>query len=350
MELFHFNEMETLTSEFFATPDERLKKAVKDPELATFGLTRGEGAITFRGERSLGLRTPDIKDQFVVFQLSNEATGQAVLESSQVEPALNGGNDEPDVMMKLEMQAFNIGANEDIDPKTRATMRITIGKDENSRDGYFETAFWSIAVGLNLYNKIKKKPADGKDLNADFNKAFSNRPIEIPGGLSKMSFEVVKHEDAKWWQQIFSFLKSGTGQALTSVLGFPAVTLPAINAIDALLNKLDKSNPKTLFKSRPLRLALSKQAKDDYTGGSARIKLGCLNRGFCILARGRDLDKFIQSDSIFYPSYGKLVPGNVSPQDLMSGNYDDPLRDVTYAVFKLDMKETKLDPTFSYNR
>jgi hypothetical protein len=247
------------------------------------------------------------------------------------------------------MLSFNIAANEKVDINSRATIRINIGKDENSRDKYFDTAFWSIAAGLNLYNQVKNKVADPKDLKSDFRQAFGNRPIEIPGGLSKMTFEVIKHREPKWWQKIFKFLQTETGKTLISTIGFPAITAPAIKVIDELLNRLDKSEPEVLFKSLPLRLALTKQAKNDFTGTNPRIRMGSLNPGICILARGKDFDAFVKSDTIYYPTFGKLVPSKVTESQLLSGKYDDPFMDVTYSIFRIGMKETKLDPSFNFS-
>jgi hypothetical protein len=290
----------------------------------------------------------DLSNQFIAFQLSEIKEGPAILESSEVTSKIKGSSDEPDVLMNIEMQSFHIGSDVNVDINTRATMRINIGKDENSTDKYFDTAFWSIATGIDLYNKAKNKPADPKDIKADFRQAFGNRPIEIPGGLSKMTFEVVKHREPKWWQRIFKFLQSDSGRTLTSTLGFPAITSNAINLLDDLLNKLEKSDPEILFKSRPLRLALSEKAKLDYTGGSERIRIGSLSPGFCVLARGKDFNTFINSDAYYYTTYGKLVPAKVSNADLVRGNYDDPFKDVTYAIFRIGMKSHKLDPNFNF--
>lgn len=348
MELFKFQEKEVLTSYFVNPKIREITKAIESPEFATFAANGKEGAVSFMKDSGTNPSMLDLSDQFVTFQLSNELGKPAILESSQVEPAMKGSNESPDILVNLEMLSFHIGANEEVDKNTRATIRINIGKDENSRDKYFNTAFWSIAAGLNLYNEIKNKAADPKELKSDFKAAFGNRPIEIPGGLSKMTFEVVKHREPKWWQRIFKFLQSDTGKSLISTVGFPAITSTAINMLDELLNRLDKSDPEVLFKSLPLRLALSQQAKNDFTAGNPRIKMGSLNPGFCVLARGKDFDAFVNSDAIFYPAYGKLVPSKVTEAQLLSGKYDDPFRDVTYSIFRVGMKEAKLDPTFNF--
>ena len=348
MELFTFKEHDVITSIYNEKGIRDLTEAIKSPEFATLALPKSMGAVSYVKDNFPNPSMLDLSNQFVNFQLSNSLDKPSIQESSQVEPILNGSNEQPDMLVNLEMLSFHIGANEDIDKNSRATIRINIGKDENSRDKYFDTAFWSIAAGLNLYNQAKNKVADPKELKSDFKQAFGNRPIEIPGGLSKMTFEVVKHREPKWWQNIFKFLQSETGKSLISTVGFPAISSTAINMLDELLNRLDKSEPEILFKSLPLRLALSQQAKDDFTAGNPRIKMGSLNPGFTVLARGKDFETIVDSDAIFYPSYGKLVPSTVTEAQLLSGRYDDPFKNVTYSVFRVGMKETKLDPSFNF--
>ena len=131
-------------------------------------------------------------------------------------------------------------------------------------------------------------------------------------------------------------------------LGFPAITYQAIGVLDELLNKLVDSQPKALFKSLPMRLALSKQARHDFTGGNPRIKMGCLTPGFCILARARDFETIAAAQANYYPAYGKIVPGDVTESAFMRGQYQDPFQNLTYSVFRIGMKQTKLDPTFNF--
>lgn len=303
--------------------------------------------------QALGLESAgedDLANQFLVFQLNNSETGSTVLETSLVEPALNGSEEAPDVQMTIEMIAFHVGEDEGIPNNTRATMRLVIGKDENSRDKYFDAAFWTIAAGLQLFNDAKGKPAESKELKADFTKAFGKRPIEIPGALARMTFEVIKHKEPQWWQRVFGFIQSDTGKALTSVIGFPAIGHTAIGLIDELLNKLDADTTGVLFKSRALTLALSKQAKTDFSGGNPRIKVGCLNPGFCVIARGRDYPTIANADAFFYSAYGKLVPSSVSEEQLVTGNYQDPFKNCTYGIFKIGMREATLNPNFNYGK
>ncbi|MDG3580980.1 hypothetical protein [Galbibacter pacificus] len=348
MKPFNFKEKDILVPELYPETDASIANAVENPGLAAYKLPKNRGSVIFTKEDSIILSEKELSNQFIVFQLSDKADGAAIFESSEVTPSIEGNTETPDVLMNLDMQSFHIGDDVKIDKNTRATMRINIGQDESTVNSNFDIVFWSIAAGLDLYNNEKKEPATPKDLKADFKQAFGNRPIEIPGGLAKMTFEVVKHEEPKWWQRIFNFFQSKTGRVFTSTIGFPAITHSAINLIDELLNKLDKSSPEVLFKSRPLRLALSQKAKNNYTGGNERIKIGALSPGFCVLARGKDFMQFINADAFYYPTYGKLVPASVSNADLVSGNYEDPFKNVTYAIFRVGMQAAKLDPTFSF--
>ena len=298
--LFEFKEDEVLAID-------QILAAMKTDELnfhdhgESEALPKSKSMDFFRPEKKPEIK--NLQDQFITFQLSNATNGPTLLESSEVEPSIPGTYDEPDIIMSMEMQSFHLAKNLPVDQQSKATMRINIGKDENSTDNQFSTAFWSIAAGLDLYNNYKEEASSPKDFKANFKQAFGNRPIEIPGGLTKMTFEVVKHREPSWWNRIFDFLKTDTGKTLISTLGFPANTNQAIQMIDELLNRLDDNEPEVLFKSKPLRLALSEKAKTDYSGGNPRIKVGSLSPGFCILAKGKDYTTFLNNDAFYYPAY-----------------------------------------------
>jgi hypothetical protein len=344
---FHFPPDDVVT----LFPNETAESGLAGPQSpgAQIKAGRFEGSSRRLALASDHGKNVDLSNQFVVFQFSTQPDGPALLESSAVEPSIDGSRDEPDILVAMEMLSFHLGAGEAIDRETRATMRINFGKDESSTDKRFETVFWSIAAGMNLYNEARGQRTDAKEFKTDFHKAFGNRPIEIPGGLGRLSFEVIKHREPKWWERIFTFLQSDTTKSLISVLGFPAITSQAIAAIDELLNRISDTQPEPLFKSIPMRFALSNFARDEFTGGNPRIKTGSLRQGFCLLARGRDFPTLNGANVVYYPAYDRLAPGEVSEADLVSGNYPDPLSDVTYAVFRVGMKRTRLDPTFNYN-
>ena len=326
-----------------------LPTAIQRPDIATLPVPGDQGgAASFPSDDAVSLKSADLQNQFFVFQLSSQENGPTILESTQVDPLIEGGDDSPDVLANVEMLSFHLGADEQIDQNTKATLRMNIGKDESSTDKKFDTVFWSIAAGLNLYDQAKKGPAASKDIKSDFQAALGHRPIEIAGGLGKITFDVIKHKEPPWWKRIFSFAESGTGTALISTLGFPALTSQAIHVVDELLDRITDSGPQILFKGFPMRLAFSKYARNEFAGGNPKVRVGCFNRGFAVFARGRDFATVADSNSIFYPTYGRLVPANVSQSDLLSGRYDDPLKAVTYAVFRVGTKATKLDPTFQY--
>jgi hypothetical protein len=306
------------------------------------------GTTNYRFDDGDSANPDDNPDLFYCFQLSKEAEGSTIIEASQVEAALPGGEDTPDVAMRTDLLAFHVGADEDIDRNTRATLRMIVGKDDSSQDDRFEQAFWAIAAGLNLFDSIKNKPTEPKELKGSFHQALGRRPIEVPGGLAQLSFEVVKHEEPKWWQKIFRFLGSDVGKTLISVIGFPAVANQAIALLDEALDKLDGSKPKVLFKGGRMQLALTHQAREDFTSGNPRVKIGVLNPGISVLARGRDFQTVANAKASYWATYGKLVPDSVKPEDVPGNRYDDPFEDVTYAVIRVGMQSRKLDPNFNF--
>jgi hypothetical protein len=156
----------------------------RGPAITTLGLS-GQGAnVSLVTDGRTALDQASLKNQFVAFQVNSQPTGPMSLESSQVEPSIDGSPEDPDVLVSLEMLSFNLGAKEGIDKDACATMRLNFGKDESSRDKYFDTAFWSIAAGLKLYDEAKGKKAAGKDLNSDFRKVLrqpAHRDPRRPG-------------------------------------------------------------------------------------------------------------------------------------------------------------------------
>jgi hypothetical protein len=316
-------------------------------------VARGGTKAAFGGLSILGDAEPadanGAGDQFMVFQLNNTLDGPTIVDATQVDPSLAGDAENPDVLCAIEMLSFHLGASEPAEPNTRVTLRMDIGKDESSTDKRFDMVFWSVAAGLNLYDTVTKKRPESRDLKSDFSKAFSNRPVEIPGGLSRVIFNVVKHNEPPWWKRIFRFAESDTARTLVSTFGLPAATLQVIGIFDRLLSNLTDSSPEVLFKGLPMRLAFTKQARTDFTGGNPRVTMGAINRGFCVFARSRDFDRVAESNALYHPTIGKLIPAGVSPADAVAGRFDDPLRDTTYAVFRVGTKATKLDPTFNYS-
>lgn len=328
-------------------PREGADSLLRYPEIATLENVADNQILALATERGTSLSESDIRDQFVVFQFSQTTDGPTILDTSQVEPAKAGSADKPDALAVVQLASFSVGTDEGIDKNTRATLRLDLGKDSNS-DSSLDTVFWSIAAGMNLYDEIKKKPSEAKDLKTDFNEAFSRRPVEIPGALGKLSFEVIKHKEPKWWQRIFTFLQSGTGKALTAAVGFPAITGQAIGFLDELLNRLDKSNPEVLFKSRPMTLALTTRARDSFNAGVPSVSVGVMNPGFCLLVRGRNYKTLVDNKPVYMGAYGLLKPRDMALQEFLQSPSANPFNQMTYAVLKVGTAETKLNPTLDY--
>jgi hypothetical protein len=308
----------------------------------------GIPAPTFAGPRMAGTAPArDGKDLFYCFQLNPSMEGGTIIESSQVVPTLAGEEGKTDVYVKVDMLAFHVGDNEGIDHDTKATLRLNIGKDDNSTDTRFDKVLWAVAAGMNLYDDVRKGRSGAKELGGSFDQALGKRPIEVPGGLAELSFEVVKHKEPQWWQKLFKFIGGPTGKSLVSLLGFPAVAVNALGIIDDALSRLE-GKPEVLFKGARVPLALTKSARDQFVAGYGRVALGALNPGVCILARGRDFSIIADAKATFYASYGRLVPNSVPPEKIPQGSFDDPFANVTYAVLRVGMQGARFDPAFNY--
>jgi hypothetical protein len=114
----------------FTTPSADVLTSVTSTTLGKSGVVkvaRGGGAdsLTVVSDRGTA---PDLSKQFVIFQLNTAADGPAVLESSKVQPQIDGTAAEPDVLVALELLSLHLGGNEDVEPNTRATLRNQLRK------------------------------------------------------------------------------------------------------------------------------------------------------------------------------------------------------------------------------
>jgi hypothetical protein len=277
-------------------------------------------------------------DQFILLQLSDG--DQRVVNTSLVSPALQGNPDKPDINMLLDFEGFKIGANEDIDRDTKATLQLKVGQEENI--GGLEKLFYCINGGLDLYNEIKGKKSDAKDFKKSTAAALGNKPISIPGGIGQISLKVVKHEEPTWWQKVFAFAKTDTAKELFSLIGFPGITETAVNCVSGMLDSLFDKEPKILFESQAVKLGFSKAAKDELSGGISTNFVSCLNPGFWIMARKSDYKTIIDSKPIYYGGYGILAPDGMSEIDALKDSGNNPFSKITYAVIRARMKEVDL--------
>lgn len=276
--------------------------------------------------------------QFVLLQLSDG--DERIISTSKVTPKLLGSDEKPDVNMLLDFEGFNIGNNEAIDKDTKATLQLQIGQEQ--KIGNLDKLFYCVNGGLDLYNEIKGKKADSKDFKKSTDGALGNKPITLPAGVGQISLKVVKHEEPKWWQKVFSFVKSDTAKELFSLIGFPGITETAVNCVGGMLDSLFDRKPEVLFQSQPVKLGFTQAAKEELKGGLETNLVSCLNPGFWIMARKSDYETIIASKPVYYGGFGVLAPDGMSEIDALKDSSNNPFSKITYAVIRARMKEVDL--------
>jgi hypothetical protein len=291
-----------------------------------------------RGSKKFESAETSDKDsnQFILLQLSDG--DKRVLNTSEVEPALTGTEEKPDINMLLDFDSFKIGSNEDVDPKAKATLQLKIGQEKQMDK--LDKLFYCINGGLDLYDELKNKKADAKDFRKSTAGALGNKPISLPGGLGEISLQVVQHLEPKWWQRIFTFAKTDKGKELLSLIGFGGITESAVSCIGGMLDNLFTKPPEVLFQSQPVKLGFSKAAKQELGGGLSTNYVSCLNPGFWVMARLADYKTIIDSKPIYYGGLGLLAPDGMDQIEANSGN--NPFSKITYAVIRAKMKEVDL--------
>lgn len=277
-------------------------------------------------------------NQFILLQLTDD--DKRITSTSSVTPKLQGAEDKPDVNMQLDFESFKIGAEEDIDRSTKATLQLQIGQEKKMDT--LDKLFYCINGGLDLYNELKGKKADAKDFKKSTDAAMGNKPISMPGGVGQITLKVVKHEEPKWWQKVFSFAKTDTAKELFSLIGFPGITETALNCVSGMLDSLFDKKPEVLFQSQAIKVGFTQAAKEELSGGLATNYVSCLNPGFWVMARKSDYDTIINAKPIYYGGYGILAPDGMSEIDALKDSANNPFSRITYAVIRAKMKEIDL--------
>ncbi len=276
-------------------------------------------------------------NQFILLQLADG--DKRVLNTTEVTPKLLG-TAKPDVNMLLDFEGFKIGSNEDIDPKTKATLQLKVGQEHKITG--LEKLFYCINGGLDLYNDIKNKKAESKDFKKSTEAALGNKPISLPGGIGQISLNVVKHPEPKWWQKIFSFAKSGTAKELMSLIGFGGITELAVNSVSGMLDNLFDKEPEILFQSQAVKLSFTQAGKEELGGDLSTIKVSCLNQGLWVMARKTDYDMIVGANPIYYSGFGILAPDGMSEIDALKDSSNNPFSKITYALIRAKIKEVDL--------
>ena len=282
--------------------------------------------------------SPDDK-QFVLLQLTD--SDQRVLPTSQVVPTLHGLEEKPDINMLLDFEGFNIGSKEDIDRRSKATLQLKVGQEQNM--GKLDKLFYCLNGGLDLYDHIKNKKSDSKDFKKSTDQALGRKPISLPGGVGQLTLQVVKHEEPKWWQEIFRFAKTDAAQELFSLVGFGGITQAAVSCVEGMMDRLFDKTPEILFQSQPVRAGFTKSARDELSGGVSTNFVSCLNPGYWIMARKSDYEFIVQNKPIYYGGFGVLAPEGMGEIDALKDGDNNPFSQLTYAVIRARMKELNLE-------
>ena len=286
-----------------------------------------------------------IDDQFMLYQLGS--ADQPIRDLTQVEPLVEGNAAEPDVQASIAMLAFHLGRDdaEKMTDQSRATLQLDLGKDESS-NSQMEPLFWSIASGLDLYEhwKAGTNASDPKKMSDDFSSRFRRRPVEIPGGLGQLRIEIVEHTEPPWWRRALGFVARDSGvKRIISSIGFPGIALDAVKLIDEVIGRFSDATARPIMRSRPLTIAFSNAAKDDYIAGSDAARVGCIAPGFYALMRYADTQMFRKTPPVFLGHTGHLVPrtdwekdpAGIDPQNT-------PYSEMTYAVLRFRVSGTRL--------
>lgn len=298
----------------------------------------GKETKSIIGLESVGLESAS-DSQFILLQLSDG--DDRVLSTSQVNPVLQGSGEKPDINMLIDFDGFKIGSNENIDKDTKATLQLQIGQEKKM--GSLDKLFYCVNGGMDLFNEIKGKKSDSKDFKKSTGESLGNKPISLPGGIGQISLKVIKHEEPKWWQKVFSFAKTDKAKELFSLIGFPGITENAVNCVSGMLDSLFDKGTEVLFESQPVKLGLSQSAKDEIGGGLATNMVSCLNPGFWIMARKADYETIISNKPIYFGGYGILAPDGMSEIDALKDSGNNPFSKLTYAVIRARMKEVDLN-------
>lgn len=307
-----------------------------------FDQGKWEKSLSVTSDKALhnlsGLEAAGDSNQFILLQLTGDE--KRILNTTQVVPTLKGESDKPDINMMLDFESLKIGSNENIDPDTKATLQLKVGQEQKITG--LDKLFYCINAGLDLYDTVNKKKAEPKDFKKSTGEALANKPISLPAGTGMISLNIVKHEEPAWWQRVFSFAKSDKGQELLSLVGFPGITEAAVNCLAGMLDNLFDRAPEVLFKSIPIKVAFSQNAKSEMGSGLSNIYVSCLNPGYWVMAKKSDYDTIINAKPAYYMGYGILAPDGMSEIDALKDSQNNPFSRITYAVIRARMREVDL--------
>lgn len=275
----------------------------------------------------------DTNKTVYVYQLEGNGPALNIVDPTDVIPTLAGSPDKRDIVFSVSLQSFHVGSQEAVKSNTRATLKIIAGKSQDSPDAHhLELAFWIITSGLRLLKPGINGVPEPKELSFK----PTGKPVEIPGGLSNITFDILKHRTKTFWELLFGFL--GQSSSLTKAIGFPALAEDAVSFIGNLLNNAADLDAKPIFTSGSLQFAMTQYAKSTYEGQNSGITIGSLNKGFWLLVRESDREALLTTKPRFNGTKSILQATTGQPQ------HDDILKKITYAVVKAELAATNLHP------
>lgn len=278
-------------------------------------------------------------------------TGQLMVPfSDSIQPGLGGSPENPDAKIKLQLEAFHLPENRG---DRRATVRISV-----SQDGAFvrgnDTLSWIVTSGLDLYKQAKggESRRQPGDIKADLDKAFMGKAVSLPGGGGFIEISIYAHEKAspleQIWNSIVSLFQSPAGIALGATVGFPALTLPAVQFFDGLIERVKQDTDVPIMRTKQLRCAFTARALDDMLLGSSNV-FPVINQGFYVLAPAGHLDTIRDLQPKYLGGVGLLKPTKGDQSNLSNEQYLDaygrgqyPFMNVPYAVISVRVQEANL--------
>jgi hypothetical protein len=293
---------------------------------------------------SEGEANNELANQFIPFQIVGNQDKNLVQQVHEIDPLLEGKEDRPDVLMRVEMIDFHLAEDERLNKRDRATMNITI-RQENAVDDKLEPLYWVASAGLDLYDIFHEKDRREK-VKTDLHEVFSRRPIELPNGVGVLKFDVIKHREKRWYDFAFDIFNSKIGKTAVFAFGLPGVAIEAAGIVKNLFDKLKEKNAEVLFDSMEMPLVFTKAAKDRMLKDNAHNMVGAIQPGMFLLARGRDFERFKGQSPFYHYTYQKLYPQGTTQEQMMDPDFIDPFKNCTYALFRVAMVDAKLNPAY----
>lgn len=283
-------------------------------------------------------------DQFVPFQLTADPA-QRILDLHAATAKLPGSEEKPDVQLRIELVSFQVNeAAAAVAAGAQATLRLDIGQDQASTPER-DPVFWSIAAGLDIAARAVGGELDARR-GADFGQAFRRRPIEIAGGLAELRIQLVVHEPPPWWRRIFTFADNAAVRKLVAAVGFPGIALDAVKLLDEAMGRFDEARATPILQSRPLTVALSARAAEEFSGGLDVVRPAVLNEGIHIMLRQADAERVRARPPVYLGGLGRLVPADAWDGQRLTVTANDPYEDLSYLVLRVRSREARITDPF----